>query len=424
MLSTNKEICNDVFNNALAKQNIKLLQNTPIGINVYGVSSSTKGTDNFERLKTIRIGSISIPYVYNRFDEIHVNISEAQDGDYFYIDPEIGIGYSSFVDYIERMGEDIRAYMVMHELVLRESWVDSDGNLQFENTHKEFHIIDINEDDEDDVINRRFDATIKYRPICMKCGLNNNATIIDTIKIINTVDNSSYEVTGSFDIPNPNKYGKKIKKLDFNNESRPIVNVYNKNTSFNRNGFADITGSGNISGSKTIGSLSGTFSFSENEGVSGDYSGSLSGLGNLIGNISGTFKDGYFSGNISGTISDLGGFISGTFSNPEFGVISGTISGYIPGIGYISGTIIGNYSNNGLGEITGTITSTGSTSNISSINGSSSISSSSSSINDTNIINNGGGRFVVENMTQNITSFIESTNIAVSITEIPPEYIN
>ena len=260
ILSKDKEVYNELFNEALAGQNIKLLENTPIGINVYGVSGTTKGTDNYERLKTIKISSISIPYVYNRFDEIHVNISEAIDGDFYYIDPELGKGYSSFVDYIESMGEDIRAYMIMHELTLRESWVDTDGKQHSETTHKELHIIDINEDDEDDEISKRFDARIKYRPICMEGGLNYRATIVDTIKIINTVDSTSYEVTGSLEILNPNKYGKKIKKLDFNNELRPIVNVYNKGTSSSANGSNSISNSGNISGSKKVGSLSANFS--------------------------------------------------------------------------------------------------------------------------------------------------------------------
>ena len=50
------------FVTALESQNIELLENTPIGINVYGVSGSTIGTDNYERLKTLKISSISIPY--------------------------------------------------------------------------------------------------------------------------------------------------------------------------------------------------------------------------------------------------------------------------------------------------------------------------------------------------------------------------
>ena len=220
---------NEVFNDVLKSQNIELLQNTPIGINVYGVSGSVKGTDNYERLKTLKINTISIPYVYNRFDEIYVNIHEATDGDYYYINPEIGSGYSSFVDYIESMGENIRAYMVMHELYLKEIWVDSDGVSHSEITHKEFHIIDINEDDKDEDISRRFDSKIKYRPICTQGGSNYKAIIIDTIKIINAVDNSSYEVTGSLEIENPYKYGKRLKRLELNNGTRPIVNVYNKN---------------------------------------------------------------------------------------------------------------------------------------------------------------------------------------------------
>jgi hypothetical protein len=219
------------FNTALKSQNIDLLKNTPIGINVYGVTGTIKGTDNYERLKTLKINTISIPYRYNRLDEIHVNIYESQHGDYYCIDPEMGSGYSSFVDYIESMGEDIRAYMIMHELYLREVWVDNDGISHSEITHKEYHIIDINEDDESSDIAKRFDAEIKYRPICTQGGSDYRATIIDTIKIINTVDSTSYEVTGSLEIANPNKYGKRLKRLAIKDESRPIINVYNKKVS-------------------------------------------------------------------------------------------------------------------------------------------------------------------------------------------------
>ena len=219
---------NEIFSKALEYQNIELLQNTPIRINLYGVSGTKKGIDNFERLKSLKINTISIPYVYNRLDDIYVNISEAIDGDYYYIDPKISSSYTSFVDYIESRGEDIRAYMIMHELSLKEVWEDSDGVLHSETTHKEFHIIDINENDTNDEISKRFDAKIKYRPICIHGGSNYKAIIIDTIKIMNTIDGSSYEITGSLDIANPYKYGKRLKRLELNNGSRPIVNVYNK----------------------------------------------------------------------------------------------------------------------------------------------------------------------------------------------------
>ena len=42
--------------------------------------------------------------------------------------------------------------------------------------------------------------------------------------------------------------------------------------------------------------------------------------------------------------------------------------------------------------------------------------------NNTISLNRGGG-FVVENHTQNITSFMESTNICVSVVELSPEDI-
>ena len=226
------------FIKALDDQNVEFLKNTPIGIVIYGVSGSTKGTDNYTRLKTNKINSISIPYVYNRFSEIYIDISEAQNEDYYIINPIYRANNSSFVDYIESKGEDIRAYVIMHELCLRETWIDGNNNERTEITHTEQHIISINDDDEDEEINKRIDATIKYRPICVNAGYNCNATIIDTIKIINTVDSSSYEITGSAKIENPYKYGKKLRRLMMANieeggipdkiETRPIVNVYNK----------------------------------------------------------------------------------------------------------------------------------------------------------------------------------------------------
>lgn len=227
---------NTVFDNALKTQDVNLLKNTPIGINVYGVSSSIVGEDNYERLKTFKINNITIPYVYNRLDEIHINIEEAQDGDYYCIIPTMGPNYTTFVEYIESMGEQICAYMVMHELHLKEIWVDNDGHPREEITHKEFHIITINDDDEGKKISDKFNEVIKYRPICMHGGTNYKAIIIDTIKIMNVIDSSSYEVKGSLEISNPNKYGKKMTRIGIKNESRPIVNVYNKKVSDNNGG--------------------------------------------------------------------------------------------------------------------------------------------------------------------------------------------
>ena len=252
------------FIKALKDAKIRLLDNTPICVNVYGVSETTKGiVDNYVRLKTLKISSISIPYTYNRFDEISVDISEANDGDYFYIEPKMNSNYSSIVDYIQSIGDNIGAYMFMHELSLRESWVEN-GETVFGTTHKEYHIIDINENAENEYeeISKKFTEKIKYRPICMRSGEGHSAEIIDTIKIINTVDNSSYEVKGEHLIKNPNKYGKKINMLPLDNKDnpRPIVNVYNKNIvsgNNSSNGYTSntISISGSNSNSNTGGGI-------------------------------------------------------------------------------------------------------------------------------------------------------------------------
>lgn len=230
------------FNNALKSQGVNLLENTPIGINVYGVSGSVLGIDNYVKLKTHKINSVSIPYVYNKLDEIYIDIKESDVGDYYIIQTKMGSGYSSFVDYITHMGEDIRKYVIMHELSLKEVWVENNGVSHSEITHKEFHIIDVNEDDENVEIEMRFKESIKYRPICVNSGRGYKAIIMDTLKVINTVDSSAYEVTSSLDIDNPYKYGNRLMRLGIKNESRPIVNVYNKKASDEKN-----TGSNGIS---------------------------------------------------------------------------------------------------------------------------------------------------------------------------------
>ena len=334
------------FVTALELQNIELMENTPIGVNIYGVTGSILGTDNYERLKTLKINSISIPYVYNRLDEIYVDIFEAVDGDYYYIEPKLGPSYSSFVDYIESMGESIQSYMIMHELSLREVWVDNNGVSQSEVTHNECHIISIHEDDEKEDISDKFHAKIKYRPICVRGGLNYRAIIIDTIKIINTVDSTSYEVTGSLEITNPSKYGKKLKRLDIKNESRPIVNVYSK-INYGRRG--------------------GT-------GYSSNYTDGFGGIG-------------------SGSGGSGSGGSGGSGGNGSSGSVGGTIGGTIGGSG---GSGYGGYGS-GYDEDNG--------------------------VGATIVINNGGG-FTVENMTQNIVSFIECTNVGVSVVDLSPDDIN
>ena len=269
---------NEIFNNALLRSDNStygLMENTPISFNIFGVKNITTGTDNYDRLNTYKINSIAIPYIYNISNEPSVIIKEAEDGDYYNI--KIEMNNISIINYFKSMGEDIRKYMIMHELCLEESWVDN-NETHSEITHKEFHIIDINEDDEDEDISKRFDVIIKYRPICINGGNNYIATIIDTVKIINSVDNTSYKVSGSEIIENPNKYGKKISKLPLKETSRPMVNVYNKKVSDND--------ARNIIISNQIGSNSSGSNSSGSNLIGSNLSGSNRGSGFVIKNLS------------------------------------------------------------------------------------------------------------------------------------------
>ena len=121
----------------------------------------------------------------------------------------------------------------------------------------------------------------------------------------------------------------------------------------------------------------------------------------------------------------ISGSFSGSFSEDGSGSITGTIKGNIPGFGSIIGSVSGSMSDNDsdfiLGSIKGSISGKGSVSGVS--GGSVGTPSGDNSGSGVVILNKGGG-FVVENMTQNITSFIECTNIGVSIVELSPDDIN
>lgn len=202
----------------------KLQKDTPIQFNILGVKA-TYSTGGFDFFNTEELNSVQIPF-FDSYKKVNVIIEEAKDCDYFNIYARVnngGTSTMSFSDYMYTLDSNPSEYIIMHEITLWENYVDIYGSLKSVKTHSEYHLVNlsINEDDNE------IDDIIKFRPVCMYANRDVNFIIEDTLRIINTEDNTTIVKKTSKSFGNANKYGKKIGKI-FNDEAPLRVNVYNK----------------------------------------------------------------------------------------------------------------------------------------------------------------------------------------------------
>ena len=200
----------------------KLQKNTPIEINILGVKS-TYSTGGFSFMNTIGLNSIQIPY-FDSYKKVSTVIEPASDGDYFKIYAKVNNGMS-FSDYMYSIDAVPSEYIIMHEITLWEHYVDVYNDEKNVKTHSEYYLVNLSANEDDNEI----DDVIKFRPICVYANRDISFTIEDTLRIINTVDNSTIVKRDSATFNCANKYGKKIGKI-FNDEPPLRVNVYNKRT--------------------------------------------------------------------------------------------------------------------------------------------------------------------------------------------------
>ena len=202
----------------------KLQKDTPIQFNILGVKA-TYSTGGFDFFNTEELNSVQIPF-FDSYKKVNVIIEEAKDGDYFNIYARVnngGTSTMSFSDYMYTLDANPSEYIIMHEITLWENYVDIYGSLKSVKTHSEYHLVNLSTNEDDNEI----DDIIKFRPVCMYANRDVNFIIEDTLRIINTEDNTTIVKKTSKSFGNANKYGKKIGKI-FNDEAPLRVNVYNK----------------------------------------------------------------------------------------------------------------------------------------------------------------------------------------------------
>lgn len=200
--------------------------NTPIKFSLIGAKNSFKDTD-YEYYTCETVNTITVPHAAT-FSEVSVKIEEAGDGDYFVLTPMVSTN-KLFSDYILSKDDHPEAYVVMHEISLIECWVGQDNSTHSAITHREYYMVNVEDAISDEAAKNMLDTPLKYRPVCMYSNVDVKFIIEDTLKILNTIDNTTVVVKSSMEYPYPNKYGKKLNRINLG-ETPAQLNVYNRRT--------------------------------------------------------------------------------------------------------------------------------------------------------------------------------------------------
>lgn len=250
-----------ILKNTLFPEKYPIMDNSPIVMNIYGVKS-TYTNGGYEYYNVEKLNSIYIPLV-DKSNSLEVKIKEADDGDYFEIYPEVNNGTTSFSDYIYKISDGRpELYIIFHELNLIENFsVNYSPNPIKETTHREQYIINATYKYSDNGIEKsnvnedELDSKMLYRPILKHSAKDTWFTIEVKTNIINTLDNTTTVIKGTFDYgnpedvnssnQNPKKYGKRMNRI-YLGDIPAQVNVYNKKHDIDRDGVRIVNSSSNV----------------------------------------------------------------------------------------------------------------------------------------------------------------------------------
>ena len=246
-----------------------MLENSPMVMNIYGVKATYK-VNNADCYNVEKLNSIYIPLV-DKSNNMHIEIKEAEDGDYFVIYPEIDNERISFSDYIYNLSDGHpEQYIVFYELTLTEVYVPNFSNEPiYDVTHNEQHIINAAQEVQDngdtvlEMNERELDGIMYYRPVLVHSGKLYCFIIGIRLNIINTLDNTTTVRKASlgYGIPkddiisnrnltyfieeSPKKYGKRLSRI-YLGEVPAQVNVYNKKPDIDIDGVKITNASSNV----------------------------------------------------------------------------------------------------------------------------------------------------------------------------------
>ena len=244
-----------------------IMENTPLMMSIYGVKTSFTNNGH-EYFNVEKLNTIYIPII-DKSNSLSVDISEAEDGDYFIVRPIVDENVVSFSDYIYNISEGHpERFIVFYELTLIEHYVDRQNNVHNDVTHREQFIINAAQEIKDsmdtvlEINEMTLDDYLYYRPVIIHSASITSFDIKVKLNIIDTYDNTSIvkeasllygyndENSGNNDYgkilnKDPKKYGKKMQKI-FLGEIPAKVNVYNKKPDIGIDGVKITNASSNV----------------------------------------------------------------------------------------------------------------------------------------------------------------------------------
>lgn len=192
-----------------------------ISISAFGILK-TNIVNGYNFYQVSEINSTSIP-ARDIYDNVFASIVEATDGDYFKLQGNaIGLTFSNFINQLNSAGGN---YIVFHEITL----IEQIGSSFIETANQVM------------TQTKDFDTPILYRPIILNTANAVSFSINYTLRIFNRVDNTQIIKNARLSLFEPNKYGKRMMKINLG-KVPTVANVVNQVTEDDTNKIIISTG--------------------------------------------------------------------------------------------------------------------------------------------------------------------------------------
>jgi hypothetical protein len=181
-----------------------------LNISAFGILKTTIANGySFYQMKEINSTAIPSRDIY---DSLYASVKESDEGDYFELQGMVvGSTLSAFINQLNTAGGN---YVVFHEITLIEqigsSFIETSNQIMTQTEN--------------------FDAPILYRPIVLNTANAVSFAINYTIRLYNRVDNTQIIKNARLSLFDPNKYGKRIMKINLGTVPT-VANIVNQVTS-------------------------------------------------------------------------------------------------------------------------------------------------------------------------------------------------
>lgn len=197
----------------LFTEGVGLIKNSPVTVSIIEAQYEDLYADNdvvYESYRVVNYYEAAVAQI-NEFDNLGAYIDEAADGDYIEFHATWNGEFpNDLIASLNARGTD-QDWIIVHQLQVYEQV----GTAQVPTGN----LVIYQEDS--------FDAPLSYRPILKEAAFAVSMSIDYTMRLLNKLTGEQVVREGSYSLLNPNKYGKKLSKIQLA-DSPQSMKVYNK----------------------------------------------------------------------------------------------------------------------------------------------------------------------------------------------------